>query len=70
MQRREEFFHTAEQVQGYIDEARRIVTELELDDELRVPAFTKAIELLQGKNITFEQLAAVPHMAIPGNRRH
>lgn len=48
--------NTPAQVREYIAGALEIVDELELHDELRVPAFVKACDLLAGKQITFEQV--------------
>ncbi len=52
--------HSPEKVQGYLDEARRIVTELELDDELRVPAFQLAVQLLTANVPLIAEQQAVP----------
>jgi hypothetical protein len=66
MRRVEYPHHTTEQVRGYLEEACAIVAGLELDDDLRVPAFTKAVELLAAKQIVMEQIGGVvPTMAIP-----
>jgi hypothetical protein len=43
--------HTPEQVREYMQAALVIVAELELDDELRPLAFTKAVDLLAAKNV-------------------
>jgi hypothetical protein len=49
---RQEFQHnTREQVVEYIATAREIVEELEIDPELRAPAFLKAVDLLSAKQI-------------------
>lgn len=51
-----------------------LVNELELDDELRVPAFKKAVDLLAAKQVTLTQgdMGAVPlpAMAIPRGKGH
>lgn len=56
MNRREFQHNTPEQVREYLTEALAIVGELELDGELRVPAFQKAADLLAAKQITIEQV--------------
>ena len=50
--------HTSEQVRGYLADALAIVTELDLDDDLRALAFAKAVELLAAKQIVMEQIRA------------
>ncbi len=47
--------HSREQIVGYLRDAEAIVGELELDPELLVPAFLKAVDLLAAKQIVFEQ---------------
>ncbi len=59
MRRQEERFHTDEQVRAVIAEALAIVSEFEIDDELKVPVFMKAAELLAAKQVFFEQPQAV-----------
>lgn len=56
MRRQEEPHNTPVQVREYLSEALAIVDELELADELRVPAFQKACDLLAAKQIMFEQV--------------
>lgn len=69
MRRVEHHHHTAEQVTGYLDEALSIVGALGVSDELLVPAFTKAVELLSAKTIEVEQFAGpLEHLAIPNRR--
>lgn len=58
--RREYPHHSPEQVRGYLIEALAIVSELELDDELRRIAFTKAVDLLSAKQIIMEQAQPQP----------
>jgi hypothetical protein len=43
-----------EDVRSTLEEAAAIVAELELDDDLKVHAFDKAVELLAGKHLTVE----------------
>jgi hypothetical protein len=49
--------NTPEQVHHYLEQALVIVADLELADELKVPAFEKAVDLIAGKQIVFEQIA-------------
>lgn len=53
--RREYPHHTPEQVRGYLIEALAILAELELTDDLRPLAFSKAVDLLAAKQILVEQ---------------
>jgi hypothetical protein len=58
-------------VRGYLIEALAIVSELELSDDLRQLAFSKAVDLLAAKQIVLEQSPVpVPQIGIPRNRRH
>lgn len=59
MRRTETPHNTREQVKEYIETAAAIVAELELDGDLKVPAFEKAVDLCAGKQITMEQIAPV-----------
>jgi hypothetical protein len=56
MRRTEEMHNTREQVSEYIATALEIVAELEIADDLRVPAFEKAVDMVAGKKIIFEQV--------------
>lgn len=56
MRRTEQQHNTRDQVKTYIETAAAIVAELELDGDLKVPAFEKAVDLCAGKQITFEQI--------------
>lgn len=58
--------NTREQVAGYLDEALAIVRELEVDDDLRAIAFTKAVDLISAKQLIVEQVVpGVLGMAMP-----
>ena len=46
--------HAEEDVQGYLEKAAAIVGKVELDGDLKVPAFVKAIELLAGRHLVIE----------------
>jgi hypothetical protein len=56
VRRNEQHYNTRDQVRDYIATAAAIVAELELDGDLKVPAFEKAVDLVSGKQITFEQV--------------
>lgn len=49
--------NTPEQAHQYLEQALVIVNALELTDDLRVKAFEKAVDLVAGKQIVFEQIA-------------
>jgi hypothetical protein len=53
--RQEHPHHSREQIVRYLTDAEAIVGEAELDDELKVPAFLKVVDLLAAKQIVFEQ---------------
>lgn len=55
MRRVEHQHNTREQVKQYLETALELVAELELTDDLRRPCFEKAVDLIAGKQITFEQ---------------
>ena len=61
--------NTREQVVDYLATAAAIVAELELDGDLKVPAFVKACDLIASKQIIVEQIdpAAIPLL---GQKRH
>lgn len=54
MPRVETMHNTPAQVREYLAEALAIVAELEVTDELRAVAFTKALDLLASKSITIQ----------------
>lgn len=51
--------NSPEQVRGILDEALTIVRELEIEDELRLPAFTKACDLRAAKQIFYTDADAM-----------
>jgi len=58
--RRTEHHHnTAEQIRGYLAAALEVVAELEVPDDLRIAAFTKAVDLAASKSVTVEQVAPI-----------
>lgn len=67
-------FNTPEAVAKYLRDALALVESLDTPDDLRVTCFEKAVDLLQGKQVFFDQADAtgnvLPAMAIPGNRPH
>ena len=68
MVRRTEVQHnSAEQTHAYIAAALALVEELEPPEDLRVAAFSKAVDLLSAKQLILEQPAPIgmPAMAIP-----
>lgn len=71
MANREFFFHTRDQVAGYLDDARAIVVDLELDDALRPIAFAKAVDLLGQKHVVVDPVQPIGGaglLAIPRER--
>lgn len=59
--------HTDEDAQDVIGRAAAIVAALELDGDLRVPAFEKAVDLLAGRHLVVEAQAA-GILGMPGLR--
>lgn len=75
MRRHEEHFHTPEQIAAHLDDALAIIHAAGVEDELKVPAFIKVLELLAAKQVFFEQAQPValdPRLLNPPNhtRRH
>lgn len=70
MIRKEDHHHTPEEVAGYLDTALAIVRDAELDDEWKVAAFLKAVDLLASKQIFYEQPQALPPILARGNMGH
>jgi hypothetical protein len=59
--------NTPAQVREYLREALAVVEELELDDDLKVPAFLKAVDLIAAKQLLMETIhPGIPNLAIPG----
>jgi hypothetical protein len=60
---RQEYPHnTPEQVRAYLASALALVAELDVPDDLRVAAFSKAAELLSSKQVVLVQ----PQFGVPG----
>lgn len=55
MRRAEEHFHTPEQVSEHLAQALALVEAHDPPDDLRVPFFVKAADLLAAKQVFFEQ---------------
>jgi hypothetical protein len=53
----EAYFHSDDQVREYVTKAAAIVDDLDVPDDLREAAFTKALDLLAQKQVTFEAVA-------------
>ena len=51
--------YSRDQVQGILDDARAIVSALEIDGPLRTPAFVKACDLLAASQVLVEQAQPV-----------
>lgn len=61
--------HSHDEIRSYLADAQRLVHEAELDGDLKVPAFLKAVELLAGKQVTLQQREVVPVPAGLGSLR-
>ena len=59
MRRTEEHHNTPEQVKSYLRTALDIVEAANVPDDLRVPAFANVYQSVSGKQVFFEQPAAV-----------
>lgn len=52
---------------GALDDARAIVTELELDDDLKAPAFGYAVQALLNRSVETPDMPALLHgIPLPG----
>lgn len=64
--------NTQAEVIAWLENASEAVDAAALPDDLRVAAFTKAVDLLSNKQVQIEQSdfspVALPHMAIPRGR--
>ena len=67
--RTEDYFHTPEQVHGYIEQALVLLDAHELTLDERARLLPQVVNLLSGKNITYEQIAPTG-MLLPQNARH
>jgi hypothetical protein len=59
VQRKEYPHNTPEQVRDYLLEALTIVAEIDPPGDLRGLAFSKAVDLVSAKQVTFEQMPAL-----------
>jgi len=55
--RKEIVFNTPEQVAGYLTEALNLIAELDPPTDLREVAFSKACDMISGKQVIVEQAA-------------
>lgn len=56
-----------DEVKGALDEARAIVTELELDDDLKAPAFGYAVQALLNRSVEAPEVPTLLHgIPLPG----
>lgn len=71
---RELHHNTPEQVTSYLRAALNCVDEAEIPEDLRGPAFVKAVDLIAAKQVMLDQAdvqpVGVPAMAIPRGRVH
>jgi len=67
--RTEDYFHSPEQVNGYIEQAIVLLDEHELTTDERARLLPQLVNLLSGKNITYEQVVPAG-MLLPQNARH
>ena len=65
----EDYFHSPEQVNGYIEQALVLLKAHELTPDERAHLLPQIVNLLSGKNITYEQVVPAG-MLLPGNARH
>ena len=70
MRKTEHYHNTPEQVEQYVTQALELVEKVAPPDDLRSAVFAQACALFAGKQIVFEQVGALPNLAIPGDRRH
>ena len=63
----ETHYNTPEQVEGYLRMALELVERIGPAEDLRQPAFVKAVDLFSAKTVMVPQVAAVPDL---GNLRH
>lgn len=70
MRRSEDFHHSPEQVSHAIAQAIVLLDEHELTELERAHALPTLLTLLSSKQVFYEQMGALPNLALPGNARH
>jgi hypothetical protein len=70
MRRTEDRHHTPEHVNGYIEQALVLLDAHELSQMERAWLLPTIVTLLSAKQIFYEQIGALPNLAIPGNADH
>ena len=65
----EDYFHSPEQVNGYIAQALVLLDAHDLTADERAHLLPQVVNLLSGKNITYEQVVPAG-MVLPQNRGH
>jgi hypothetical protein len=66
MRKTEVALHSPEQIESYLRDALALVDALNVPTDLRPHAFLKAVELLQAKQVFFEQAAMLPDLGLAG----
>jgi len=69
VRRTEDYHHTPAQVNGYIEQAIVLVNATGLGEGARERLLPHIVNLLSGKNITYEQVVPAG-MDLPQNARH
>lgn len=64
MRRTEEQHNSPEQVSDYLSTALAIVAEVDPPEDLRGVVLAKAIDLVSGKQIFWEQVPSIPGLSI------
>ena len=70
MHRTEDHHHSPEQVHGYVKQAGVIMDDFELSELERAHLGPVLVTLLASKQLFYEQVGALPNLALPGNARH
>jgi hypothetical protein len=65
----EDYFHSPEQVNGYIEQALVLLDEHSLTADERARLLPVVVDKLSNKNITYEQVVPAG-MLLPQNARH
>ena len=70
MRKTEDHHHTPEQVADYVMRASALLDECRVPESERAALLPTIVTLLSAKQIFYEQVGALPNLAIPGNARH